>query len=185
MNCLDYSCPIIIPQGLRGPAGASAPGSVGANILVNSIATPVTSASTGDQSLVSSTLTAGLPSAGDILEFEAYLSANANTYAGTVSIYFGTQVLLSYTWALSHIFIPPANSLNYFVLKSKVLFKTTATESYVGSIELLENGITTIPVPIANCAQDSSGALILNLRCNPSAGAITCNYFTVTLIKKS
>jgi len=97
----------------------------------------------------------------------------------------GTKVLLTHTVAATDTSVPPTGETeSNVILRSKVLFKTTSTQSYVSEVEFIEDMATSFKRSIQNASQDSTGALALNVRCNPSAGATTCKYFTVTQSKK-
>lgn len=185
MGCqTSYSCPITIPTAAGSTGAAGANGNDGAAVRVNSVATAVTSTSTGDQSLVLGSLTAGVMAAGDVLDFEAYITFTS-AFVGVLQLLLGTQVLLTHTIAATDTVAPPTGETeSNIILRSKVLFKTTSTQSYVSEVEFIEDMASTFKRSIQNCAQDSAGALALNVRCNPSAGATTCKYFTVTQSKK-
>lgn len=183
MGCQStYVPPITIPTGLTGgPGPAATDGVDGTSILINSSGA---SSSTGDQPIVSGTLTGGVASAGDVLDYEAYCSFTTS-YVGSVYFKFGTTTILTHTIGVDDIYTPPVGETNFaLILRGRVKFITTATENYVSSIEAIEDTVTKVTNPIANCSEDSASNITMSIRCNPTAGTMTCSYFTVTQSKK-
>lgn len=189
MGCQSmFSSPIVLPAGIVGPPGAAgADGADGtsSSVLVNSIATPITYASPGDHSLVSGTLTGGTMSPEDVLEFEAYCTFSV-AYIGSVTIKLGNATLTTHSIGAYDIYTPTIGSTTFAViLKSKVLFKTAATQCNLKGVNFLEGVSENITYPLENIEENSVANLTMDVRCNSTSGTVICNYFTVTHAKKA
>lgn len=185
MGCQSvYSPPITIPTGLTGATGsAGASATDGASILLSGSGV---SSSTGTQTIATctGTLTGGTITAADTLEYEAYCKFTTS-YIGTVYFKLGTQTILTHSIGANDIYTPPVGETEFvLLLKVRVKFVTTATETFVGSIEAVEDTVTKVVIPVDTAAEDSASNITMLLGCNPSAGVMTVSYFTVTKLNK-
>jgi len=182
MSCQStYSPPITLPTALPGSTGATgAAGADGNRVLINSSGT---SSGTGNQSIVTDSMTGGTITQYDNIEYEAYCRFTTS-YVGTVYFKLGTETILTHSIGANDVYTPPVGKTEFvLLLKARVTFKTTATEDYVSSIEAVEDSVTKVTNPLVSCTENSANALDLVLGCNPSAGTVTCDYFIVTRSK--
>lgn len=190
MGCqTTYSSPITLPTAAAGPAGpAGADGANGVGIKKNTIGTDYYNLiATGDQILKTSggtaiTYTTELDgyAAGDILEAQADLLVTAS-FLGSITIKFGTSSIAVFSIPTG--FVLPNDIVNNVIpltIKAEVSFVSASSQYYNATFELGTTPVTITKTLFNPCAEDTSGALALTVRCNPSAGTVTCKRFVVT-----
>jgi len=186
-DCLDYSCPITVPAGLKGDAGSDgADGADGISLLGNTLSgMSISSGYSGTVTLSSIAVAAGNASTGDIYEAEALCSiAKTATLIGSFSIKLGTTIIsqLAINTTLSDALASPSDSRFYFRIRCRIMCTSTSTQFTTSSYNLL--GIPTVTqenIPTSATENMILANTISLVAIVTSINAtLTCHNFTVT-----